>query len=167
MGVLLGPFVWDYYQTRVWEREVEPTLASIVTRLESELEALPACTIHEGVTICDRGDELAPQTLWQLRSDAIERLLREVFQARSIVESEHRDEVGRIDFLVERDLEIILWILQRDLPDAVVQRDDQAFRSGIDSMKSHVSRLSGNAREYGFDVPAIDWTPADPIFDGD
>lgn len=147
-----------------WIRGVEPPLAMAIITLQAEIEALPACFVDEAVRGCTMAAEITPELLWQARARAVDKMLRDVRRARAEISSLGRVDDGWIRVLIEWDMELIFVRFSWSIGEAVTQRDDAAFRSEIDWLKAHVSRLSGNAREYGFDVPAVDWQPAPPIF---
>lgn len=165
--VLVLVLSWRSHRQRVvetWVRGVEPPLASTISTLQAEIDALPGCSVDARVHGCDSAGELTPDALWEARSRALDRMLRDVREGRSAILSQDLVSAGRISFEIRWDLEVIFVRLDQGLPHAVDQRNDEEFRAGIDFLQSHVSRLSMNAREYGFDVPAVDWPPAPPIF---
>jgi len=152
------------YEIDAWARGVEPPLATAISSLQAEIEALRDCSVDERVRGCIMAAELTPELLWQTRARAVDKMLRDIRRARSEISSQGRVDDGWIRVLIQWDMDLIFVHLDQGLREAVNQRDDEAFQSGIDWLKSHTSRLAGNAREYGFDVPAVDWPPAPPIF---
>lgn len=152
----------EHRAVAAWERNAAPTIAASIARLQSELEALPNCTISEDFAVCTDGLSLSVDTTWKMRTAFVGRLRpqmtvaadslyihgRTVSNARSEIWLEFED--------IERSL--------RELENHVADLDEPAFIVEIAELRAYVSRASATVIDYGFTAPTIDWPPAESIY---